>query len=140
MCRMLPLVLLLAAACDGTVEITDDSSAGSDDTGTYEFTGPEPVIFDGDAVCSGDVPGEWAFTITVGDQQGADTVSGGTYILFSDGDGSVEDDGEYECKNGQCAGTAEGGFCSKAERFKFHFIVTDADGNESRALEIYGHT
>ena len=107
MCRM--LFLLLAGACNGTVDISDDSSAGADDTGTYEFTGPEPVIFTGDAVCSGD--DSWAFTIAVGDQQGADTVTGGMYLLISDGDGSIEDDGEYECKGGQCAGTAEGGFC-----------------------------
>jgi hypothetical protein len=35
-------------------------------------------------------------------------------------------------------GTAQGGFCAQAEEFKLHFVVSDADGNKSRALEIQG--
>jgi hypothetical protein len=132
------LLVLLAVGCDGTVDISDDSSGGGDDTAeNYEFTGPEPVIFGGDAVCSGD--DSWDFTLAVGDQQGADTVTGGRFQLIEDGDGSIEDDGGYDCKGGTCAGTASGGFCSKADRFKFLFKVTDADGNESRGFEVYGH-
>jgi len=137
MCRMLPLVFFLGA-CNGEVQISDDSSAGADDTaGSYEFTGPEPVIFSGDATCTGD--DSWDFTLTVGDQQGADTVTEGMYIIFAIGDGSVEGDGDYECKGGTCAGTAQGGFCSQADQFMLHFVVTDTDGNKSRALEIQGH-
>ena len=137
MCRMLPLIFLVAA-CHGEVQITDDSSAGADDTAdSYEFTGPEPVIFNGDATCTG---GEsWDFTLHVGDQQGADTVTEGTYIIFAIGDGAVEGDGEYECKGGKCVGTAQGGSCSQADQFTLHFVVTDTDGNKSRALEIQGH-
>ena len=135
MCRIPPLVLLLAA-CDGEVQI-DDSSAGADDTADYEFTGPEPVIFAGDAVCSGS--DTWDFTLTVGDQQGADTVTSGIYIVFANGDGSVWGEGEYDCAGGKCVGTATGGFCAQADQFKLHFVVTDTDGNKSRALEILGH-
>ena len=131
---MLPLLL---AACNGEVQIADDSSAGTDDTAEYEFTGPEPVIFGGDATCTGG--DSWDFTLTVGDQQGAETVTEGTYIIFANGDGAVEGDGDYECKGGQCVGTAQGGFCSQADQFKLHFVVTDTDGNRSRALEIQGH-
>ncbi len=137
MCRMLPL-LLFAVACDGTVKISDDSSAPADDSADpYEYTGPEPVIFTADAVCSGD--NVWDYALTVGDQQGIDTVTGGTYILFNDGDGSVETDGDFECAGGKCTGTASGGFCQQAEQFKFHFVVSDTDGNKSRATEVYGH-
>ena len=137
MCRKVPLVFFLAA-CNGEVDISDDSSAGADDTAdSYEFTGPEPVIFSGDATCTG---GEsWDFTLRVGDQQGADTVTEGMYIIFRSGDGAVEGDGEYECKGGTCVGTAKGGSCSQAEEYKLHFVVTDTDGNSSRALEIQGH-
>jgi hypothetical protein len=134
---MLPFVFLLAA-CNGEVKISDDSSSGSDDTaGSYEFTGPEPVIFSGDATCTGGK--SWDFTLTVGDQQGADTVTEGIYIIFAIGDGSVWGDGEYDCKGGKCVGTATGGSCPQADQFTLHFVVTDADGNESRALEIQGH-
>ena len=137
MCRLLPLVFLLAA-CNGEVDISDDSSAGSTDTAEgYEYTGPEPVIFDGDATCTSGK--SWDFLLHVGDQQGADTVTEGLYIIFANGDGSVWGDGEYDCKGGQCAGTATGGSCAQAEEFKLHFVVTDADGNKSRALEILGH-
>ena len=136
MCRMLPLVFLLAA-CDGEVTIGDDSSSGADDTGTYEFTGPDPVIFGGDATCSGS--NTWDFTLTVGDQQGADTVTEGIYIIFAIGDGSVQGNGTYDCKAGTCVGTAEGGFCAQADQFMLHFEVMDTDGNKSRALEIQGH-
>ena len=137
MCRVLPLVLSLAA-CNGEVQITDDSSAGVTDTAaSYEYTGPEPVIFNGDGTCTGGA--SWDFTLHVGDQQGADTVTGGMYIIFRIGDGRVEGDGKYECKGGTCVGTAKGGDCSQAEDYTLHFVVTDADGNESRALESQGH-
>jgi hypothetical protein len=95
------------------------------------------VIFAGDAACTG--TDTWDFTLTVGDQQGADTVTEGIYIIFAIGDGSVWGDGEYECKGGKCVGTAEGGFCSEADEFTLHFEVLDSDGNRSRALEIQGH-
>jgi hypothetical protein len=133
---MLPLAFLLGA-CDGEVQISDDSSTGADDTGEYEFTGPEPVIFSGDATCTGG--DSWDFTLTVGDQQGADTVTEGIYIIFAIGDGSVWGDGEYECKGGKCVSTAEGGSCAQADQFTLHFEVIDTDGNRSRALEIQGH-
>ena len=134
--RKVPVVFLLAA-CNGEVDITDDSSAGTDDSADYEFTGPEPVIFNGDATCTG---GEsWDFTLTVGDQQGADTVTAGTYIVFRIGDGRVEGDGDYDCKAGACVGTATGGDCSHPDEYMLHFVVSDADGNKSRALEILGH-
>ena len=137
MCRMLSLVALLAA-CNGEVQITDDSSAGADDTAdSYEFTGPEPVIFSGDATCTGGA--SWDFTLQVGDQQGADTITAGTYIIFRIGDGAVQGDGDYTCKAGTCVGTAEGGSCSQADQYMLHFVVSDSDGNQSRALEIQGH-
>ena len=139
MCRMPPLFFLLAA-CNGEVDISDDSSAGSTDTAeSYEYRGPEPVIFpkNSDATCTG---GEsWDFTLHVGDQQGADTVTAGIYIIFAIGDGSKWGDGNYDCKGGQCAGTATGGSCAQADQFMLHFEVTDSDGNQSRALEIQGH-
>ena len=136
MCRMPPLVLFLAA-CNGEVQI-DDSSAGADDTGErYEFTGPEPVIFSADAACTGG--DSWDFALTVGDQQGADTVTEGRYIIFRNGDGADQGNGDYDCKGGTCVGTATGGSCSQPEEYKLHFVVTDADGNQSRALEIQGH-
>jgi hypothetical protein len=136
MCRLVPVVLFLAA-CNGTVEITDDSSGGDDTGKPYEFTGPDPVIFSGDATCTGG--GSWDFTLHVGDQQGADTVTSGIYIIFRIGDGAVQGDGKYDCKGGTCTGTAEGGSCSQADQYSLHFEVTDTDGNKSRALEIQGH-
>jgi len=136
---MLPLFLLLAA-CNGEVDISDDSSAGSTDTAeSYEYSGPEPVIFPSgsDATCTGGK--SWDFTLRVGDQQGADTVTEGMYVIFRNGDGAVMGDGDYACKDGACVGTAEGGSCSQADQFKLHFEVMDTDGNKSRALEIQGH-
>jgi len=134
---MLPLFSLLAA-CNGEVDISDDSSAGSTDTAaSYEYSGPEPVIFNGDATCTGG--GSWDFTLHVGDQQGADTVTGGMYIIFRIGDGAVKNDGNYDCKGGTCTGTAKGGSCSQADQYTLHFEVTDSDGNQSHALEIQGH-
>ena len=116
----------------------DDSSAGATDTAeSYEFTGPEPVIFSGDATCTSG--SSWDFTLKVGDQQGADTVAEGLYIIFRIGDGAVQGDGKYDCKGDTCVGTAEGGSCSQADQYMLHFVVTDTDGNQSRALEIQGH-
>ena len=138
MCRMPPLFLL--AACNGEVDISDDSSPGVTDTAaSYEYRGPEPVIFEknSDATCTGG--DSWDFTLHVGDQQGADTVTGGLYIIFRIGDGARQGDGKFDCKAGTCAGTANGGSCSQAEDYMLHFEVTDSDGNQSRALEIQGH-
>jgi hypothetical protein len=134
----MPPILLLLAACNGEVDISDDSSPGVTDTAaSYEYRGPEPVIFNGDATCTGG--SSWDFTLHVGDQQGTDTVTGGMYVVFRIGDGLAMNDGKYDCKAGTCAGTAEGGFCSDADQYMLHFEVTDSDGNQSRALEIQGH-
>jgi hypothetical protein len=135
------MILLLAFACANKVRFGD--TAGADDTGTdtYEYRGPEPVIFSGDAVCASPT---WTLSCTAGDQQGRNTIVSARVVIFRQGDGLTlgEADLEGGCAKGVCTGTVAEDpsdlSCQIADAYKFQYWVKDADGNESRAYEVPG--
>jgi hypothetical protein len=135
------MLALLALACSNAVDFGDTAGDGGGTTDAYEYRGPEPVIFEADAVCKGST---WYLGCRAGDQQGKDTIASGLVVIFRHGDGLHLGDAPTACKDGLCTGTTpedpENLSCTIPGEYKFQFWVTDEDGNESRALEVQGRT
>jgi hypothetical protein len=134
------MLALLLFACSSKVHFGDTAGNGGT-TDTYDYRGPEPVVFEADAVCKGST---WYLGCTVGDQQGKETVVSGLTVIFRQGDGLHLGEAPLECKDGLCLGeVAEDPTnlsCTIPDAYKFQFWATDEDGNQSRALEVQGRT
>ncbi len=144
--KRLSLVLLFPAlvACtgkggDSNTDSTTDSHDGTDDTAHPDDVSPTIVSVDTVNCAEYQSAGEsWDLALTVDDPQGATTVSDGTVSVLSSAGGELA---SYvlACGNGQCFGSFRAEYdgigCSSQGDVTLRFIVTDAEGHASAAVD-----
>lgn len=140
---LFPVLLPVSLLAGCSKEEKDDTGGGGDsdsgaDSAVNEFN-PSVVSVDAVDCTKQQSAGElWAFTVTVTDPQGAETVDGGT-VYARDPDGNELANYAFPCDDsGTCSGSFRAAYdnigCSMGGTLVLGFVVADQTGNLSEEL------